>query len=128
MMCEKSYKDERASDLIKQGWSIVTTSPKEYADKILGDTSCIGTQYVMQKNDPVPVAKPDVPSKAEELLKQENDLLKREVALLKQEMESTKVQSNLLKKEGESNRSQIDLLKEENASLKAQIKPTKKKK
>jgi hypothetical protein len=54
--------------------------------------TCIGTQYVLHKDDPASTPKPETPSKNEELLKKENNLLKKENDLLKQENETLKAQ------------------------------------
>ena len=86
----------KASELLKDGWRIISSSPKEViqvdyttvADLTTGCT-CVGTQYVMQKDDP---PKSDVPSKEVELLKKETELLKQEIAVLKQENENLKAQ------------------------------------
>lgn len=89
--CSK-YNDESVSELMNKGWRIVNSFPKEAIGLVdhRYNCMCVGTQYVMQKDDPTPVMASNVPSKAEELLKQENDLLKREISVLKQENDSLK--------------------------------------
>lgn len=67
----------------------------EEADKCIQQLDRVKRVYKAKELDSklasAPIAKIE-PSKAEELLKQENDLLKREIALLKQENETLKAQ------------------------------------
>lgn len=100
--CGQKYTDPPVSNMIKEGWKIVSSSPKEAIGKdtrIIGDEtfscSCVGTQYVLQKDDtPVPFADPKKESanKEVELLKKEIELLKQENNLIKQENENLKEQ------------------------------------
>lgn len=76
--CTDNYKDENVSELMKDGWSIVNSFQKnEVVDSYC---TCVGTQYVMQKNN----------SESKELLKEENERLKVEIARLNKENESLK--------------------------------------
>jgi uncharacterized small protein (DUF1192 family) len=111
-----SYKDAKpgVDELIKEGWKIVTTSPKEiiaselqthYFDypngtrkSLIYGCDCVGTQYVLQKEEIAPAPKVDTQNKEVELLKKETELLKQEIALLKQENETLKAQLKPKKK------------------------------
>ena len=106
--CSTRYYDPPLKEMIAQGWRIISSSPKEaigsryyyfdYPGSKPHGCTCIGTQYVLQKDDPAPIAKPDAPSKNEELLTKENELLKREIELLKNENEKLKDKLKLKQK------------------------------
>jgi hypothetical protein len=97
-ICDLKQDRSSIDEMLSQGWRIISSSPKE----VIGDRyhyykhieptgcTCIGNQYVLQKDDPIPIEKPDVSSKKEELLKKEIELLKRENDLLKQENKNLK--------------------------------------
>lgn len=95
--CLTKYNDPPLEEMLKQGWRIISSSPKEaigseyksfpptrYSSGTYYGCTCKGTQYVLQKDDPTP-ARPAAPSPNEKLLTKENELLKREIALLKKE-------------------------------------------
>ena len=107
----------KIAPLISSGWKILSSTPKEVVcidtwagsprDPIVMGCSGTGTQYVLQKEEPAPVAKAEVtapvakaevPGKEEELSKREIDLLKRENDLLKQEIESLKAKIEAMQK------------------------------
>jgi hypothetical protein len=87
IFCNSKYGQYEIDSFLSDGWRIVSSSPKEAIPSDVFDCICVGTQYVLQKDEPIP----DVPNKEVELLKKENDLLKRENDLLKQENENLKV-------------------------------------
>lgn len=98
-LCAYKHSDPDVNSILNNGWRIINSSPKESIAEnyrksaglnIYYGCTCVGTQYVLQKDDPVPVVKPDIQSKSEELFKKENELLKRENDLLKQEIENLK--------------------------------------
>jgi hypothetical protein len=100
--CRVKYGDGKLEPLLADGWKIVSSTAKEAVcmedwavfpgDPLVQGCSGVGTQYVVQKDDPAPVAKVETSNKEVELLKKENDLLKQEIALLKQENENLKNQ------------------------------------
>jgi len=104
-MCAGKESKPGVDALLTDGWKIVTSSPKEIiaydyevwqaspSSRVLSwGCTCIGTQHVLQKDDPAPVPKVEAPNKEVELLKKETELLKQEIALLKQENENLKIQ------------------------------------
>lgn len=91
----------RVEPLLAEGWKVVSSSSKEIVciddwsalpttPIVMGCTG-IGTQYILQKEEPVP-PKAEAPNKEMELLKKETELLKQEIALLKQENDNLKSQ------------------------------------
>ena len=102
LACTTKYTDPPLEKMLTEGWHIVSSSPKEAIgedDRVsygkyghAYGCTCKGTQYVLQKNDPVSATQSAVPSQNEVLLKKENELLKRENDLHKQENENLKEQ------------------------------------
>lgn len=100
--CSVKFNTGKLEPLTSTGWKIVSSTSKEAIcvddwavapgyPLTLG-CSGIGTQYVLQKDDPILEPKAEVPNKEVELLKKETELLKQEIALLKQENENLKAQ------------------------------------
>jgi len=103
--CNAKYGyDGDVDTMIKEGWRIVSSNSKEAVGiedwspdpsiPITRGCTCLGTQYVLQKDPPAPtpVPKVETPSKEVELLKKEIELQKQEITLLKQENETLKEQ------------------------------------
>lgn len=100
-ICLEEYTDPPIEKMLKQGWRIISSSPKEalgspyeYTGTRAYGCTCVGTQYILQKDNPTSISKTDSPSKNKEMLNKENELLKRENDLLKQENEKLKMQLN----------------------------------
>ena len=95
----KAGKFPKVAEMMKAGWRIISSSPKEViqedyrtvVDLVYGCT-CVGTQYVLQKEEPAPVPKVETSNKEIELLKKEIELQKQEITQLKQENENLKTQ------------------------------------
>ena len=100
--------DPPAESFMKDGWKIISSGQKEIIGSEYWYTpcstcephgcTCIGTQYVLQKDDPAPLPKVETSNKEVELLKKENDLLKQEISLLKQENKKLKSKPKSKKK------------------------------
>ena len=99
-MCSKRSGPD-AKSFLSDGWKIVTSSPKkEIAEQYWyvpcntcepHGCTCIGTEYILQKDDTV-VPKVETSNSELEPLKNEYDLLKQEIKILKQEIEDLKNQ------------------------------------
>jgi len=117
--------DPDAKSLRSEGWKIATSSPKEVIGEHYWYTpcngcqphgcTCIGTEYVLQKDGPIP--KVETPNSEADAL----DKNKR-TGLHAPKAETLNKELDLLKKENELLKQEISLLKQENKNLKNQIK------
>jgi hypothetical protein len=99
-MCSKRSGPD-AKSFLSAGWKIVTSSPKkEIAEQYWyvpcnscepHGCTCIGTEYLLQKEDTV-VPKIETSNSEQETLENDYDLLKQEIKILKQEIEDLKKQ------------------------------------
>ena len=113
-----------AKSLLSEGWKIVTSSPKEVIGEQYWYTpcngcqphgcTCIGTEYILQKDDPAP--------KAETSNSEVDDLDKNKRIELPAPNVETPINARDLKRENELLKQEIRLLKQENENLKNQMK------
>ncbi|MDP2279333.1 MAG: hypothetical protein Q8K51_14035, partial [Nitrospirota bacterium] len=99
--------DCRLDSLLSEGWLIVSSFSKETIvvdwtsesgwAPLMGQNivkyygcSCVGTQYVLRKEDKSTMANSKISGKEVDLLKKENELLKKENEMLKLENERLK--------------------------------------
>ena len=96
-----------AQSLSAEGWTIMTSSPKKVTAEAYRYTPCsscqphgcicIGTEYLLQRDEPTPQAG-TTPANEPVQLQKENDLLRQEMTLLRQENEKLKNQLKSIQK------------------------------
>lgn len=106
--CEETSHCGGLNSLLSEGWAITSQTSKEViaidwkSERRFGipfnqGCSCIGTQYVLRKEDKSTSANTEASVKEMDLLKKENELLKKENDLLKNENKSLREENDKLK-------------------------------
>lgn len=92
---EHSEERCKLKEHLREGWQIVTTTPREIPKEIpVGTCACVGTQYVLKK-----VEKSAAPTDEVRLLKKEVELLQKENEMIKKQLEQSKTEVEQMKNE-----------------------------